>query len=69
MVQRHYESIVGTAAPVSFSRPKMRSLLIMQHYSVEQLRTLADSVSTDGRITTAATLRTKLIAHFDLDLE
>ena len=67
VVQRHFEYIVGTAAPVSFSRPKMRSLLIMQHYSSEQLRTLADSVSIDGRITTAAALRSKLIAHFGLE--
>ena len=63
----HYKTITGDSAPTSFSRPKMRSLLVKQHYSNKQLRLLGDHAGIDSRITTTETLRTKLAEQFQLD--
>ena len=62
----HYETITGKLPPTSWSRLKILSALVKQHYSNKQLRLLADYADVDSRITTTEILRTKLADHFDL---
>ena len=42
----------------------MRSALIKEHYSIEQLRKLADDAGIDSRIKKLESLRTALSSHF-----
>ena len=63
----HYKTITGKRPPVSWNRPQIRSALIKQHYSNDQLRLLGNHAGIDSRITTTDTLRTKLTEHYSIE--
>jgi len=61
---QHYTDVTGTPPAKSWPAKQMRSALIKEHYSIEQLRTLADDAGIDSRIKKLESLRTALSSHF-----
>ena len=60
----HYADVSGEDPAKSWTADKMRSRLISDHYSDEQLRLLANGAGIHGSIKKAETLRTHLGKHF-----
>lgn len=63
-VSQHYAAVAETSPAKSWSAKQMRSTLLSDHYSNEQLRQLADGAGIDARIKKPEILRKKLGEHF-----
>ena len=63
-VATHYNEITGEEPAKSWTASQMRSKLIHEHYSEDQLRQLGNGAGIHGSIKKAATLRTHLGQHF-----
>ena len=63
-VAAHYTDVADEEPAKSWTADKMRSRLINDHYSDEQLRQLANGAGIHGSIKKADTLRTHLGKHF-----
>jgi hypothetical protein len=61
---QHYTDVTKTTPAKSWPAKQMRSALIKEHYSIEQLRKLADDAGIDSRIKKLESLRTALSSHF-----